>query len=107
MHDTHAMHAHACGASGRPVVAPRVVVGARSVGGRGPRRRERSMALLAEVVTAEEAAAGEIDEEKLSAMAAAFGQSSLGRQLAYGPAPARENFTQLKSGIAVQLSSLW
>eukprot|EP01043_Picozoa_sp_COSAG02_P033449 COSAG02_NODE_2283_length_9230_cov_25.269193_6_plen_85_part_00 len=32
------------------------------------------MVLLAEVVTAEEAAAGEIDEEKLSAMAAAFGQ---------------------------------
>jgi hypothetical protein len=34
------------------------------------------MVLLAEVVTAEEAAAGEIDEEKLSAMAAAFGQWS-------------------------------
>ena len=65
----------------------------------GARRRDArragtgQMALLAEVVTAEEAAAGEIDEQKLSAMAAAFGQSSLGRlQLAHG-APGREGIS--------------
>ena len=50
---------------------------ARVYAGRPRRRRpHRTMVLLAEVVTAEEAAAGEIDGEKLSAMAAAFGQFS-------------------------------
>ena len=66
------------------------------------------MALLAEVVTAEEAAAGEIDEQKLSAMAAAFGQSSLGRlQLAHG-APGREarNLTHNLKQVVSQFSCL-